>query len=401
MVFFQPSPTLSARVRRHLFNLLAVLLTLEVCCRLFVPEQFEMVVRDPQAGRSLVKNLDRNLFCQESGRLVRVRTNSFGFRGPEPRQPTGDGVRRVVVLGDSFISALQVEFEETLCFQLERALNESASPERWEVLNFGVTGSGTGDQHVRYLGTLRDLEPDLVVVGFGMGTDPVDNNPHLSNSPLAHYDFDDAGELVLAPDSAMNAEAANFLNSHCHLYLWQKSVSNRWIKGVRNQAGWFDKRDRIYLDPAPDEIEYCWRLTDAILKRFHEDVVADGAEFLLVTIPSSREIYRDLFDELEAVGRQAGVTAEFRQDLPLERVTAICRRHGIPLLELEEPFRSMAPARDSRIEEQRLFYNGHGHLNVKGNRVAAELIAARLLRGKTSPGARPQVAEEPSGTQLR
>lgn len=390
-----------SRVRRHSLNVLAVLVTLELCSRAFVPQQLELVMRDSVAGRSLVKNLDRTIYNSESQRLVHVRTNSLGFRGPEPQRPKPEGVRRVVVLGDSFISAIQVEFEETMCNHLEIALNESSRDIRWEVLNFGVTGSGTADQHVRYLQTLRTLEPDVVLVGFGMGTDPVDNNPDLSNSPLVHYDFDESGGLKLVPESTVSAETSNFLNRTSRLYFWQKRITNRSIKRVRNRAGWFDKRDRIYLDPVPEEIEYSWRLTEAILEQFHSDVTGDGVEFHVVTIPSSREIYRDLLDQLETEGRAAGLTHAFNQDLPLERISGICSRKGISLIALEHSFRTFAPDRNSMIKEQRLFFNGHGHMNVQGNRVAAKAIAARLLKLDRSPSAPLQLAEDVEQTKLR
>ena len=390
-----------SRVRRHLCNVIAVVLTLELCSRAFIPEQFELVVRDPEVGRSLVKNLDRDIYCGESRRLVRVRTNSLGFRGDDPELPKPNDVRRVVVLGDSFISALQVEDHETMCSQLEERLNESANNTHWEVLNFGVTGSGTADQHVRYLRTLRTLDPDVVLVGFGMGTDPVDNNPHLSNSPLVHYDFDEQGGLKLVPESTVSAEASNFLNQTCRLYVWQKSTSNRLIKSARNQAGWFDKRDRIYLDPAPEEIEYSWRLTEAILKKFRDDVVRDGVEFHAVTIPSSREIYRDLLTELENSGRQAGLTEEFNRDVPLQRISEICERNDVSLIPLEHAFRTAAPAANSEIEEQKLFFNGHGHMNVEGNRIAAETIAKYLLKTSRYAPDAPHIAEGTSDTNVQ
>jgi hypothetical protein len=216
-----------------------------------------------------------------------------------------------------------------------------------------------------------------------------------------HYDFDESGGLKVVPESTVSAETSNFLNRTSRLYLWQKGITNRLIKRVRNRAGWFDKRDRIYLDPVPEEIEYSWRLTEAILKQFHTDVTGDGVEFHVVTIPGGREIYRDLLDQLETEGREAGLTHAFNQDLPLERISVICDRNGISLIALEPPFRAFALDRNSAIKEQRLFFNRHWHMNVRGNRVAAEAIAARLLKHDRSPSAPLQVAEEVERTKLR
>jgi hypothetical protein len=90
-----------------------------------------------------------------------LNSSSHGLRGRQERpyeKPTG--VRRVVVLGDSFTFGEDVSDDETFCQRLEQLLPGT------EVLNLGVHGYGH-DQMLLYL---REegvkYRPDIVLLGF-------------------------------------------------------------------------------------------------------------------------------------------------------------------------------------------------------------------------------------------
>lgn len=71
-----------------------------------------------------------------------VRTNSLGFRDKEWATEPAPGVRRIVVVGDSFVFGSGIATEEGLLHrQIENRLNESG-PGRWEALNFAMLPSG-------------------------------------------------------------------------------------------------------------------------------------------------------------------------------------------------------------------------------------------------------------------
>jgi hypothetical protein len=69
---------------------------------------------------------------------TRVVTNRYGYRD-EPWEPAGDGARRVLLVGDSFVWGYGIETAEgMLDRQIERAL-EAASGEPWEVINIALS----------------------------------------------------------------------------------------------------------------------------------------------------------------------------------------------------------------------------------------------------------------------
>jgi len=97
---------------------------------------------------------------------VRIRINADGFRDDREypaRKPPG--VRRVLVLGDSFSFAGKVPLEGTFPKRLEAMLN-AAAPGRYEVLNLAVPGYNSRQEMLELGERGLRFEPDLVIVAF-------------------------------------------------------------------------------------------------------------------------------------------------------------------------------------------------------------------------------------------
>jgi lysophospholipase L1-like esterase len=98
---------------------------------------------------------------------VPIKTNSWGFRDRERTPEKPDGVVRVAILGDSMIEALQVPLEQTAAQLLERRLNASAhdgAAPRYEVLNFGISSHGLGQELLVWETYARQFDPDYVFI---------------------------------------------------------------------------------------------------------------------------------------------------------------------------------------------------------------------------------------------
>ena len=93
---------------------------------------------------------------------ARTHVNSRGFRDYEREVAKPDGLRRVALLGDSFVEALQVPLEKTAGQLLEARLNREDPP--WEVLNFGISNYGVGQYLLVWESHVHEFAPDFVFV---------------------------------------------------------------------------------------------------------------------------------------------------------------------------------------------------------------------------------------------
>ena len=104
---------------------------------------------------------------------VAIRTNSFGFRGPELSLEKPMARQRVVVLGDSFTWGFGVQEDDTFIRQLDRALGSEIG-----FINLGVSGYSTDQELLLYQRHGRNYEPDVVALvvasnDFAMNVSPV------------------------------------------------------------------------------------------------------------------------------------------------------------------------------------------------------------------------------------
>ena len=105
-------------------------------------------------------------------------TNSLGFHDLE-RGPKPGGVRRVALLGDSYVAARSVALPQTVGQRLEAHL-QRLSGERWEVLAWGLPGAGQRKQ-LRWLRRHGPAaQPDVVVTLFLSLNDVRNNSAELT-----------------------------------------------------------------------------------------------------------------------------------------------------------------------------------------------------------------------------
>jgi len=95
---------------------------------------------------------------------VPVQTNQFGFRGPEMETAKPDGVKRILVLGDSLVFGWGVSQEATIPALLEKRLNAAGG--RCEVVNTGVGNYNSTMEVELFKKTGLALNPDAVILIF-------------------------------------------------------------------------------------------------------------------------------------------------------------------------------------------------------------------------------------------
>jgi lysophospholipase L1-like esterase len=325
------------------------------------------------------------------------RFNREGFRDRERSVLKPTGVFRVLVLGDSFVEALQVELDEAFPAVLEDALRHSARSDAIEVVAMGQSGFGTASELMRWREFGAAYDPDLVLLAFYAGNDVRDDSRHLSDdAPAFYFTLDDRGALRL-DRSVMEALERSRAQGGPGAWLLEHSrlaglvsdrldllrLGRRAARDARRAAvsgaggglaAAIPERDarNVYLEDASPAWEEAWRVTEALIGRLAEEVAAHGARFALVSVGTPEQVEDDL-------GRTMLQTLPAGADLerPDRRLRAICEAREIPCLFLAPHLRVVEASAGTRLYgfgERR-----GGHWNAAGHRAAAQAIEAFLL----------------------
>ena len=304
---------------------------------------------------------------------TQVQTNSFGFRDREHDLKKPAGTVRILLLGDSFMEALQVDAQDTVSALLERELRAMLGCQV-EVINAGVSGWGTDDE-VTYLkrkGT--EFRPDVVLFAATLHND-------ISDNLEGRYHRVDQGQLIEKPVSESSwytywgLEARSYLASHSHLY---QILYQSWKSMGRADAGARLTSHVVELmrNAPNDEVTRGWWVTQQLLEQAKTLATADGFQLAMVLIPTIYEVDERSYGELLATLRLN--ESEFSRDKPVETLAAILDQEGIGAIDLLPAFRAR-----SHDSGQELYIQGDGHFNKEGHRLAASVVSRELARMMT------------------
>jgi lysophospholipase L1-like esterase len=126
-----------------------------------------VLIPNPHRTGSYRLRPDLTLTTDVKGVQVDLSTNSHGMRGPEIALDKPAGVERVAFLGDSFTYGC---WARDAAHSLVGVLGREAG-ERFEVLNFGVSGYGFDDMELQLSEEVLRFAPDYVVIVSYNGND--------------------------------------------------------------------------------------------------------------------------------------------------------------------------------------------------------------------------------------
>ena len=273
------------------FGMVYFFLAGEVFLRIFAPEPIlpRYVCATSYGIRGNEPN--RNYWHTTPEYHINIRTNSKGIRANEdiPYQKP-EGVKRIVLLGDSFGIGYGVNLEDTFSCQMKNYLEKAGI--KCEVVNLSVSGHGTSEQLI----TLREegfrYQPDLVLLAWH-GSDLADNvraNLHQLKE----------GHLVQVNDVYLPAvEIREFLfqfavyrllAGYSHMYSCMREKAGQLIKytvlpAIRSLSGAGDSEKEASSDAAKRAAEYRVNLVVALLKEIERECRLHGANFLILNIP--------------------------------------------------------------------------------------------------------------------
>ena len=350
---------------------------LEAALRLFYPMSDFLWQWDERIGMKLIPG--------KQGRSVRpgafdvaVSVNADGFRDRDHAVKKPAGAYRIALLGDSFVEAIQVRFEDSIGALLQQRLERSRGGV--ETMNFGVSGSGTARQYLALREYALRYRPDLVLLFF-VGNDVSDNSPRLKGASYFPYPRlsgegkllrDGAGEPLFTTFAAPEAKLAlpDAVKHHWKTYRFLRQLADRSAPVAPKGLGYYELYRR---DPQPAWAE-AWSATEQLMLASRDLASAHGARFAMVLVPAAWEVYADQWQQV--LNQMPGASdTVIDPDYPSRRLKEFLHANGVTVFDLLGDFRARAAGLAP------LYIPEDAHWTPAGHRLAAELLAEAIARG--------------------
>jgi len=304
-----------------------------------------------------------------------INTNSAGMRDREHNLQKGSGVFRILVLGDSFMEANQVKFEDSFASLLEHQLTEG-SGRSVEVINAGVSGWGTDDE-LTYL-TRRGVryKPDLIIVAMTLHNDVSDNLLEEFHT-FRNGQLEERPATLVPWRSLVLLRVKEWLASHSHLYqIFLRAVRSNWVS-IQAQELDADLGNMLRRASNP-RMTMGWEMTGKLFEKIVKVAGENNAKSIVVLLPLLVQVYPEELPRLLSSNNLRNEDVEIEK--PQQIMKTIGKAVGLPVIDLLPTF----------SEEKRrccgaLFLKGDGHWNEQGHLTAASEVAKRILGSALIP----------------
>ena len=331
-----------------------------------------------------------------------VRVNSDGLRDREHAKTKPANTVRIALLGDSFSEAMHLPMEQTFWWLLQQQLKQCGlfAAKDVELINFGVSGYGTGQELMTLREKVWDYSPDIVMLVVCTSNDVRDNYRGLSKTEQVPYFTYRNGALIyddsfrtspsyLRRESRLSRVGAWF---HDHLRIIQLIHYVQFVGKLRF-AEWRGRKNlrqtdvapgtakaedigidnMPYVEPHNDDWRQGWEITERLIEEMRNEVEQKGAKFLMVLGSNAIQVYPDPVVRQNFM-RHIGVSTVF---YPNTRLKGLADRDHIDCFDLANPMQAYA-------DEHKVFLHGfdrdigNGHWNAAGHRVVADLLAQKV-----------------------
>lgn len=322
------------------------------------------------------------------------RINPAGWRDVPHEEARAEGVTRILMLGDSFVAALQVPLDSTCFRRLERGLNARAAiGRRFEVVAMAQDGNGTAAEYLTWRRHGMRYHPDVVALVFVLN-DPADNWKPVALDPTRPFFVADGDSLRLDLSFAdspgfRRLERLRWLKSNTALWpLAQRAIGvlrgrvagerdarlARADTGTTTLSPTTPRADGYYRDwnfdrRMPADSIPAFRLTERILARFAAEVRREGSRFVVFLAGFA-------FMEDQRLLAESLADPNFDPDKTIRWLTAAGDRHGFEVVPLTPAFR------EASVTTRRPLWFGsygrYGHWTAAGHEVAARAMENHL-----------------------
>jgi hypothetical protein len=373
----------SVIIRRGLLIVLGLalpLLALEAILRHFgpiVPGNYETGVwaeGHPVVGHFHVPGA--SAWVREPEFTTHLRFNQFGLRGAEIAAQKPPDARRILLLGDSFVEAKQVNESESLASSLASLL-ESRWPHETELLNSGTFDWSQVHEYLYLRLAGPTMQPDLVVQFFYVGNDVGDVWPRSRGElrelerPVATVDDDGRLQWPEWRRRVPTGREAIFgeISRHSAAYhAYETGVQDKLRYRERDGQGVEAQMLNVFRFKETPQRARAWKTIEALLLETRDEAERQGAGYALVIVPGKWQVHREDWQAL-LDARDEPDDDRWVMRGPNRRLTQIADAHQIPVLDL------LPVMRDAAAAGQRLYFDVNIHWNAAGHEVAARAVA--------------------------
>ncbi len=331
----------------------------------------------------------RGLWYDKHGEFkTTVRINSKGLRDVEHTYEKPRGVFRILILGDSYMEALQVELEETFARLLEERLNQQTTT-RVEVINSGVSSYGTDNELLYFRHEGYKYQPDLVLLAFTTCNDVRESyepwnrkTPH-ANLAKPYFTLNSAGRLQMHSGEPPPPPPPWWRKTYLGQYLYQRLGGQILLPGPhRGIPPPSDPRipyvpwDMLVYAPDSEEVKMAWRVTQELVKTLRDEVTARGAKFAVMLV-NGPWVHDDRWWGLMMM-RHPLARKTWDRQRPNRIIGAFLWQEHIPSVDLFDAF-------EAAKDKGPLFFQFDPHWTAAGHKVAAETVAQFLVRQRLVP----------------
>jgi hypothetical protein len=347
-------------------SLFITLLILEILLRLLVPvADPPKVYFDRQTDIIRFEPNQRGVFARQGEFAAEYRINGAGWTSDkEYKAERVKDETRIAIIGDSYVEALQVDYDKNLAVLLEnRLLDTGSNPV--VVYRFGISGAPLSQylHMMRYVSTT--YAPDIYIINmvYNDFEESFRANPSQP-SFLLQFAIDKNNEIVELPITPYTPSTLRRLLSYSAIvrYLYFNLGFDSRVEKIISGN---DHPERL-VNPPVGKSEN--RPTVELLLRYVFQ------QFLMVAAQTDSQVLVTI--DAPRASIEAGLPVE--QDMFYiaynTLATDVSADLGVPFLDLTPYFLA-----DFEQHKERFSFSGDGHWNERGHRVAGEAIAQKLI----------------------
>jgi hypothetical protein len=370
--------TLALRASLLLTSLLVTLLILEVVVRIFIPQQ--LIVRRPNMYKPDTNGLGWKHQANVSTVVntgegeVHFYSDEKGFRVASADQPPRSPDYKVLALGDSFLEALQVEYEDTMTAYVERELSAQLGSEV-QVVNTGVSGWDPNQYLMQAKEELANEKYDLVLVFLYSPNDIIEKHVEAypprnpSKRPLRLPESLSKDELVNSLLYPIN----DILEERSQLFVFARNSSEVILAKVGLSRYYFPKWLRLAYADSP-----AWAVTADVCALIAAEAAQYDTPVVFIHLPGNYGVETDTLDwYINAFNIDQATIDVDQASRILEREL---QARGLTFLDMSVPLRAAYEANAGR-----LYGKIDPHLTRLGHQVIGKYLVNWLLTNPVFP----------------